>query len=130
MTFTKDILKRKSIVENKDYEVHAVVEFSVSNERERTMSLFDCAFTHLLIEDRRRENPEMLKKEYYEMAIEYGRSFYGSSRITSEHIISIGIDFPTEENEKWSLLYEVAGGDLVIYLNFEGFEFKGIGGSH
>ena len=131
MDFTEEILKRVETVKsyNNREQMAGLAEqrYQVNLDKVRSFTDFDAAFMQLFTEGYGEEKTKLVKKEHYQMVEDYFRSFYGSSRINfMDHIKEFGIKFPTRKSEKWSLGFEIIGGDLVVFLGYEGFKFKRI----
>lgn len=130
MTFTQDILSRiGKISENRrnDYISTAELEYQVPHEKIKSFSDFDVAFMDIFLENIHQKDAKIATPEQYNMVLDFCQAFYGNTMINFEdYIREFGINFPTEESEIWSLMFEVVGGDLVVILNYDGFEFKGL----
>lgn len=83
------------------------------------------AFLYVVVEDAENEG-EMIRiwrDEYKIKVLECARSFYNSDRVELKHLYVETIYYPSEESDIWELVYGVKGGDLMVYLKFDGFDF-------
>ena len=57
--------------------------------------------------------------------VEAASDFYGDGRVTDRHIEIIGINPPTEEENKWEICYsDTLDGEFMAYLKFEEYKIR------